>query len=101
MVDLPFPEAQHACRAIHLVPDHARRALALRPVELAQPDRKSVHQASRERLEAARVPSLVAGAEGRPAVELVEVGADVRGFLEPHTVVADEIGNAAGWIDLV
>jgi hypothetical protein len=103
VLDFPLPQIKHARRPIGLVPDHARRALVRRTVQLAQPDRQPVHQASRQRLQPARFPSRFPGrqGEGRLAVQLVEPGADHGGLFHSHPVVAHEVGNAARGIDLV
>ena len=65
MRDLALPQIDHARRPIALVPDHAGRALVRRTVQLAQPDREPVHQASRQRLQPARLPSRLARRQAR------------------------------------
>ena len=59
------------------------------------PNRKAIQHASRRRLETARLPPLVTGwqIEGRLAIEVIEIGADKRGFLQPDAVVTHEIGT--------
>src|SRR5688572_11758677 len=99
MPDLPLPELEQASGPVDFVPNHPGRALVHRPVQLAQPDREAIHQASRQPFEPARFPACFG--ERRLAVELVEVGADRLGFLQPHAIVTHEIGDAARGIDLV
>ena len=93
----------HPFTAIGFVLDNGRRLLVFRPGDLAAPNGESVQHASRHRFETARFLSLIAcwQIEKRLAVQLIEIGTDESGFLQPNAVVADEIRDATRRIDLV
>jgi hypothetical protein len=85
MVDLRLPEVSHSSAAVCFVLEDCGRTLVLRPQDLAAPNCESVHHASRQGFETARLPRLVTGwqIKGRVAVEVIEVGADDSGFFNP------------------
>src|SRR5689334_2102053 len=60
-VDLALPEIRHALRAGHLMANHGRRALVLRPRQLAIPYRDAVDHAAREPVEPALLPRIGGG----------------------------------------
>src|SRR3990172_2879659 len=101
MVDLCLPEVSDSSAAVCFVLENSGRTFILGPQDLATPNCESVQHASRQGFETARLPRLVSGwqIEGWVAIEVIEVSADDCGFLQPHAVVTDEIGNATRWIN--
>src|SRR3954468_21659405 len=59
MINFALPDIHHAPGAICLVLDHPGRTLVLSPRNLAAPDGKPIHQASRQRFKAPPLPRLI------------------------------------------
>src|SRR5262249_15464600 len=83
--------------------EHGGRTLAPGPLHFARPDGYSIAHAARGGLQPAIGPvGLTPGMmEQRLAIEAVEVSANQRTVLHAHAVIVDEIGHAAGGVDLV
>src|SRR5262249_26607444 len=80
-----------------------RRTVVLRPGHFAAPDRDAVAHATGCELEPKIRPVGCAGRvmEARLAVEAVEIGADELAVFHANAAIIDQIGHAAGGIDLI
>src|SRR5262249_18510886 len=80
-----------------------RRALVLGPGHFSAPDSDAVAHATRCELQPKIRPIGCEGRvmEARLAVEAVEIGADELAVFHPDAGIIDQIGHAAGGIDLV
>ena len=83
MADFHFPMVDQSARPIRFMVDHGWRLLVLGTPNLAEPDRKPVHQAAREGAQSKCLPPLFAlrQLEFRVAIEMVEIAADDGRFL--------------------
>ena len=97
VIDLGLPEIGHSPGAIAFVTDNRGRLLVFGPHDFPAPDREAIQQAARQSTEAARLPFRVSSRqiEYRPAIEVIKVTADYRGFLHSDAIVAHERGNPA------
>src|SRR3954470_1453978 len=103
MIDFALPHIHHPPGAIRFVLNDARRSLVLGPRQLAAPDGKAIHHAPRQRFEASPIPELITAGqiERRLAVEMIQVCANNRRFLQPRAVLTHQIRNPTGWVDFV
>src|SRR6266568_3595721 len=100
---LALKQVRHALAAGGLVAESGRGTFALGSPHLTHPNRDSIAQAARSGLEPATGPIRIRcrAMQARLAVEAVKIGADELAVLHADAGIVDEVGHAAGGVDLV